>query len=97
MPEDNHVSIMAIISGSSSNIRTSSCVNLFLRHCALKEYIFSGKVSFPFLRIVLCTYLQVSSFMKLKFGLLGLVWWDVHDLTCSDFEPVVWVYCSCFF
>ena len=62
MSEDNHVYVIAIMSGSSSDIRTSSCVNLFLRHCALKEYIFSGKVSFPFLRIVLCTYLQVSFF-----------------------------------
>ena len=49
MSEDNHVSVMAIIYGSSSDIRTSSCVNLFLMHCVLKEYIFRGKVSFPFL------------------------------------------------
>ena len=74
MSEDNHVSIMAIMSRSSSDIRISSCVNLFLRHFALKEYISSGKVSFPFLRIMLCKYLQVSSFLKLIFGLLGLVW-----------------------
>ena len=72
MSEDNHVSIMAIMYGSSSDIRISSCVNLFLRHFALKEYIFSGKASFPFLRIMLCKYLNV--FFKLIFGLLGLVW-----------------------
>ena len=39
MSEDSHVSVMAIMSGSSSDIRNSSCVNLLRRHCALKEYI----------------------------------------------------------
>ena len=76
MFENNYVSVMAIISGSSSEKRTSSCVNSFLMHCALKEYIFTANVSFPFLRTVLCTYLQVSSFFEvnywfIRFGLVG--------------------------
>ena len=44
MSEDNHVSVMTIISGSSADIRTSSCVNLFLIHCALKLYIIEVKI-----------------------------------------------------
>ena len=35
-----NMSVMAIMYGSSFDIRTSSWVNLFLRHGALKEYIF---------------------------------------------------------
>ena len=44
MSEDNHGSVMTIMSESSSDIRTSSCGNLFLGHCALKWYIFSGSL-----------------------------------------------------
>ena len=83
---------MAVMCGSSSDIRSSSCVNLLLRHCALKEYIFSGKVSFSFLRIVLYIFTSVF-FFEADFCLLGLIWWDVHNPTCS----ALWVFCSCFF
>ena len=72
------------MSGSSSDIRISSYVNLLLRHFALKEYIFSRKISFPFLRIMLCKYLQMSSFVKLIFGLLGLVWFGLVGYSLSD-------------
>ena len=41
---------------------------------------------------MLCTYLQVSSFVEADFGFLGLVWWDVHVPTSSDFEPGVLVF-----
>ena len=96
MSEDNHVSVMAIMSGSSSNIRISSCVNLFLGivHFFNGKYTFSGKVSITFLRIMMCKYLQVSSFFEVEFWFtrFGLVWWDIHDPTCSGFDSAVWFF-----
>ena len=48
MFEDNHVSVVTIIYGSSSDIRTSSCVNLFFMHCALKSIFLLVKCPFLF-------------------------------------------------
>ena len=42
---------------------------------------------------MLCTYLQVSSCFEVDFWFTGFGLVDVHDLTCSDFEPAVWVFC----
>ena len=43
---ENHVSVIAIMFGSSSDIRTSNCMKIFRRHCALNEYIL--RAMFPY-------------------------------------------------
>ena len=66
MFEDNHVSVVTIIYGSSSYIMLCKFVSYAL---CIKEYICIGKVSFPFLRIV--HIYKCLLFLKLIVGLLG--------------------------